>query len=354
MRRDPKDSTSVCYMQDPKIMPEKITALLEANGASDISVTEYENMTGGYSRIMARFEASFTIQGNHESGSYVLRGDPPEGQAIIETDRRQEFDVLKAVKPYLNTPAARFLDAEGEIIGTPALIIDFVEAESTLPWIEKNEASVLTPKLAHLAGSMHTIPINKLPQSLPKPTSGDPLTDQIMMWKETATNHAEHLPIFRYVAAWLDANRPPPVPVSLVHHDFSTANMMVDPNGDLVIIDFELATIGDPREDLGYFKAYSQAAPPDLIDENSDAFLKIYREITGFSEEQLNPVVMTYFLVLGVIGVVSQVSRSGSSMARGETLSTGIAFNLDNLIFGHAAWLAATEALEAALDGEVN
>ena len=87
MRRDPKDSTSVCYMQDPKIMPEKITALLEANGASDISVTEYENMTGGYSRIMARFEASFTIQGNHESGSYVLRGDPPEGQAIIDKFR---------------------------------------------------------------------------------------------------------------------------------------------------------------------------------------------------------------------------------------------------------------------------
>jgi len=340
-------------MQDPAVMPEKIVALLEANGASDITVSGYEPMTGGYSRLMARFDASFTVDRITESGSYVLRGDPPEGQAIIETDRSQEFAVIQTVTPYLNTPAARFLDAAGSIIGTPALVIDFTEAESTLPWIEKNGSDALPAKLAELAGAMHTIPVNKLPEILARPISGDPLTDQIMMWKQTAANHVEHLPIFRYVAAWLDANRPPPVPISLVHHDFSTANMLVDSNGDLVVIDFELATIGDPREDLGYFKAYAQAAPPDLIDENPEVFLDRYREVTGFTEEQINPVVMTYFLVLGVIGVVSQISNSGSSMARGETSSTGIAFNLDNLLFGQAAWMAATDALEAALDGEV-
>jgi hypothetical protein len=63
---------------------------------------------------------------------------------------------------------------------------------------------------------------------------------------------------------------------------------------------------------------------------------------------------MTYFLVLGVIGVVSQVANVGSSMANGETASTNIAFNLDNLLFGQAAWMTATNVLEAALDGEVH
>ena len=42
---------------------------------------------------------------------------------------------------------------------------------------------------------------------------------------------------------------------------------------------------------------------------------------------------MTYFLVLGVIGVVSQIANVGSAMAKGETASTNIAFNLDNLLF---------------------
>ena len=341
-------------MQDPSVMPEKITALLDSEGATDIDISGYAPMTGGYSRLMARFEAKFTIDGEQEEGTFVLRGDPPEGQAIIETDRSQEYAVLKSVAPHLNTPPARFLDSKGIHIGTPALILEFTAAESTLPWIEKNGISDLPTKLAELAGAMHTIPVDQLPSSLARPTSGDPLTDQIQMWKKTAIDHVEHLPIFRYVAAWLDKNRPPPVPVSLVHHDFSTANMLVDGEGDLVVIDFELATIGDPREDLGYFKAYAQAAPPDLIDENPDDFLSRYREITGFSEEQVNPLVMTYFLVLGVIGVVSQIANVGSAMAKGETSSTNIAFNLDNLLFGQAAWMAATDALEAALDGEVN
>jgi aminoglycoside phosphotransferase (APT) family kinase protein len=341
-------------MQDPSVMPERITALLESVGATDINVSGYAPMTGGYSRLMARFDASFTSDGLAEQGTFVLRGDPPKGQAIIETDRSQEFSVIKSVSQHLNTPAARFLDASGIHIGTPALIIEFTKAESTLPWIEKNGKSNLHMKLAELAGAMHTIPVEHLPDSLPRPESGDPLTDQIHMWRKTAMDHAEHLPIFRYVAAWLDKNRPPSVPVSLVHHDFSTANMLVDEKGDLVIIDFELATIGDPREDLGYFKAYAQAAPPDLIEEDTEAFLSRYREITGFSEDQVNPLVMTYFLVLGVIGVVSQVANVGSSMANGETASTNIAFNLDNLLFGQAAWMTATNILEAALDGEVH
>ena len=339
-------------MQDPEIMPEKITALLEANGASDITVDGYEAMTGGYSRLMAQFEASFTINGTSESGTYVLRGDPPEGTAIIDTDRTQEFEVLQAVKPHLNTPAARFLDSDGTFIGTPALVLDFTTAESTLPWIEQNGVTTLPEKLAELAGAVHTIPVENLPSSLQRPASGDPLTDQIAMWKHTAHEHVEALPIFHYVASWLDTHRPPSVPISLVHHDFSTANMLVDDQGDLVVIDFELASIGDPREDLGYFKAYAQAAPPDIIDENPEAFLNRYREITGFSEDQVNPAVLTYFLVLGVIGVVSQLSATGSEMARGNTSSTNIAFSLDGLLFGQAAWMAATDALEAALDGE--
>jgi aminoglycoside phosphotransferase (APT) family kinase protein len=338
-------------MDDLAQMPARVTALLEANGCSNVAVDGYEVMTGGYSRLMAKFNATFTQDGATESGTYVLRGDPPEGQALIDTDRTQEFDVIQAVAPYVNTPNARFLDASGEHIGTGALMIDFTPAESTLPWIEANGISTLPIKLAELAGALHTIPIEALPAALPQPADGDALGDQIAVWHATADDHVEALPIFKYVACWLDAHRPAPVPLGFVHHDFSTANMLVDRQGDLVAIDFELATIGDPREDLGYFKAYSQAAPPDIIDADPDAFLARYREITGYTEDQVNPAVMTYFLVLGVIGVVTQLMGGGGAMARGESGSTNIAYNMDNCLFGQAAWMAATDALTAALDG---
>jgi aminoglycoside phosphotransferase (APT) family kinase protein len=341
-------------MLNPGEMGPRVERLLRVSGAQDVTVTGYEPMTGGYSRLMARFDASFTLDGTAESGTYVLRGDPPKGQAIIETDRQAEFDVIRAVQDRVNTPAARFIDPTGEHVGTPALVLDFSPAASTGPWVAANGTGELAIRLAELAAAIHTVPVDTLPAPMRRPADGAAaMGEQIDRWRASADAHVESLPIFRYVAAWLDAHRPPPVPLGLVHHDFSTANMLVDEAGRLVAIDFELASIGDPREDLGYFKAYAQAAPPDLIDADSDGFYGRYRELTGYSEEQINPAVATYFLVLGVIGVVDQLRASGAAMARGEAGNPNIAFNFDNLLFGQAAWLGATQALEAAFDGEV-
>jgi len=110
----------------------------------------------------------------------------------------------------------------------------------------------------------------------------------------------------------------------------------------------EKVFVFDTREDAA--EAFRDEMS-DIIDADVDSFLARYREITGYSEEQVNPAVMTYFLVLGVIGVVSQLAASGSAMARGDSSSTIIAFNHDNLIFGQGAWMDATMALEAILDG---
>ena len=128
-------ASEVCKIQR---YARKITALLDSEGATDIDISGYAPMTGGYSSLWPVLMPNSTIDGEQEEGTFVLRGDPPEGQAIIETDRSQEYAVLKSVAPHLNTPPARFLDAEGIHIGTPALILEFTEAESTLPWIEKN------------------------------------------------------------------------------------------------------------------------------------------------------------------------------------------------------------------------
>jgi aminoglycoside phosphotransferase (APT) family kinase protein len=46
---------------------------------------------------------------------------------------------------------------------------------------------------------------------------------------------------------------PPPVPPRLVHGDFRTGNLMVDPARGLVaVLDWELAHLGDPAEDIGW------------------------------------------------------------------------------------------------------
>jgi aminoglycoside phosphotransferase (APT) family kinase protein len=67
-------------------------------------------------------------------------------------------------------------------------------------------------------------------------------------------------------AAWLDANRPGESGVTLVHNDYKFDNLVLDP-ADLTrivaVLDWEMATIGDPLMDLGTTLAY-WIEPEDL------------------------------------------------------------------------------------------
>ena len=65
------------------------------------------------------------------------------------------------------------------------------------------------------------------------------------------------IPDVERVAGWLDAHRPARWTPGLIHGDFHFANVLVRPDeGRLAaIVDWELATLGDPLLDLGHLLA---------------------------------------------------------------------------------------------------
>ena len=332
-------------------MPERLAAFLAAReqGVTDVEVTSYRVMTGGYSRLLARADVTWQRDGEPEQRTFVLRGDPPPDRSLIHTDRSYEWDVLHAVAGRARIAAPIHFDATGEHLGTKAIVLEHSTAMSLLPYCAgRDDVGDLPSRLAEAAASFHTIPIDDLPDSIERPPSYDGyLTSRIDEWRGTDRAHVESEPFLRYVAAWLDAHRPPPVPLTLIHGDFQSANMLVDDDGHLVLLDWELAQIGDPREDLGYFKAVAQAAPPDLTD--AEEFCAHYRELTGFDEAQVNPAIVSYFLILGVIGTVRRLLEGGAAFARGENHLLASLFNLNSVQFGHMMWMQAMTQLEAAL-----
>jgi aminoglycoside phosphotransferase (APT) family kinase protein len=62
------------------------------------------------------------------------------------------------------------------------------------------------------------------------------------------------LPITRAAIRWLRANPPPPAQkISVVHGDYRTGNFLYDDRGDIHgVLDWEMAHLGDPLEDLGW------------------------------------------------------------------------------------------------------
>lgn len=59
-------------------------------------------------------------------------------------------------------------------------------------------------------------------------------------------------PAFEVALRWLEDHRPEPWPDAVVHGDLRIGNVLVGPDGLRAVLDWELAHLGDPREDLGW------------------------------------------------------------------------------------------------------
>ncbi len=59
-------------------------------------------------------------------------------------------------------------------------------------------------------------------------------------------------PILALALRWLEANIPPPVTPRLVHGDFRLGNLMFEQGRLTGVLDWELAHLGDPHEDLAF------------------------------------------------------------------------------------------------------
>lgn len=340
-------------MQDPSVMPSRLEAFLaEADVAgSGHRVSAYEPIQGGYSRLMARFRLECERDGSSRVEELVLRGDPPAGSHMIDTDRDAEWALLEALaRTNVPMPAPRFYDRTGRHLGTKAFVVDLAPGESLLRAANRPDADrrALSERFCDTAAAFHSVDVAALP--LERPADWDAYLGSVIgSWSAAERAHLESDPFMRYMGAWLSAHRPPPAPFALVHGDFQLANVLVAPSGEFSVVDWEFAHVGDPREDLGWSKAVATVAPPDLVGEDEAAFCARYRERTGLGPEVVNPLTLAYFSVLAAARIYSTLLVQLAAFAEGRNDSLLVAYNVGAGYFAHGVWMAASAGLEAAM-----
>lgn len=309
-----------------------------------MTVSDYSEITGGYSRYMARFTAT----NGTESEEFILRADPPPGQSILDTDRTAEWNLVQAVMADggVTVPKGLWFDETGDEIGSQAIIFEKISGDTLYVRTQEGEIDShlhFTDPLADLAASVHAVDTASLPEEMVRPTSWSSYIDgNIARWAEAEGEHTESDPFMRVVAAWLDANRPPEAPLSLVHGDLQAPNILLhEDTGEFHLLDWELSRIGDPREDMGWWALACKSQPPDLIAANSDAFYGRYREKSGLSEEIVNPATVAYFTVLSSLAVFSGVLAQTASMSRNETTAMSVAYMTNAIPFMHFVFVEA-------------
>src|SRR6266436_3897929 len=87
-------------MTDPSALATQLEELLRRDGQADVRVSDVRPIPGGYSLQTYSFLAS------SPSGSrrYVLRADPPVGEALTQTDRHSEWELLSGLTAKADVP----------------------------------------------------------------------------------------------------------------------------------------------------------------------------------------------------------------------------------------------------------
>lgn len=334
-------------MSDPTLTREAFAALLDKHEPDRAAtVTAFAPITGGYSRVTALADVRW---GDGTAERFVLRGDPQPGEGVFDSDRDREWELLRALARTRPVPTAvpRWYDRTGEHFGTKCIVVEHFRGRSLQDvLLETDGERRLTDLYLDVLASVHRTPLHVLPPQMAPPENWDAYVDDVLAgYAEVERELSDSNPVLRYVSAKLRAERPPAVPFTLVHGDCQPSNVLVSAEGEHVVIDWEFARVGDPREDLGYYTQIPMQ--PNLYHRDPTGFLAQYRERTGLTEEQVNPQTVEYFLVLGIARLHVQILRALDEVARGgsrgvmATYLINAVTHLDGMFFRIARGLSA-------------
>jgi aminoglycoside phosphotransferase (APT) family kinase protein len=186
---------------------------------------------------------------------WVLRRDPKGSVSLVPMEH--EFALIGAAQAAgVRVPRPLAIEPDGGRFGSPGMVMSFVEGTSVAPRVLRKPEyerarERLTQQLAEALARIHRIDPASLDGALP-PAARDPALAQIEEWEGQLDEIGEPLPAVELGLRWLRAHAPEPAGTGVVHGDFRLGNFIVDEGGLAAVIDWELAHLGDPAEDIGW------------------------------------------------------------------------------------------------------
>jgi len=231
--------------RDPAVLSALLAARLTVVFGEPAELRDLRRLTGGASRETWAFTALSRAGGSRR---LVLRRDPP-GAGRQEGMAREAAVIAAAGHAGVAVPRLVDASTDGAILGAPYLISEHVDGETIARRLlrEPRYASAragMAAELGRTLARIHRIPVGAVPGL----TAADPLEDL----RESCDALGEPLPAIEIALRWLARHRPDEVPETVVHGDFRTGNLIIDPGGLRAVLDWELVHRGDPREDLGW------------------------------------------------------------------------------------------------------
>lgn len=248
---------------------EKIVSFLNAKLGENHPL-QAKQFPSGFSNL-----TYFLQWGNRE---FVLRRPPFGANIKSGHDMEREYKVLSLLKPvYDKVPLPIAYSDDLEIIGAPFYIMERVKGvilRSVPPkdvTLAPETMQQLSEMLIDNLVEIHAIDVDKAGLSQMGRPEGY-VQRQVDGWiQRYQKSQTDEIPEMDAAAQWLVANRPPERYVSFIHNDYKYDNLVFNENLSQItaVLDWEMATVGDPLMDLGTSLGY-------WVEANDPAPLKMF------------------------------------------------------------------------------
>jgi aminoglycoside phosphotransferase (APT) family kinase protein len=257
----------------------------------DVVVTGLARLTGGASSQTFAFDATRSDGSRHK---LILRRDPfadakgPPAplEARYGPGWDGEFQVLQAAACG-GVPVPRALVAlePGDGIGQ-GFVMGFVVGETLARKILRDSEyatarTTMAAQLGTILARIHALPLDCAPGLKHVTTRA-----HIAHYRDRLSQWREPMPALEFGLRWVEQRCPSDTSevVRFVHGDFRHGNLIIGPEGVRSVLDWEIAHLGDPYEDLGWIctKAWRFGGPKPVggFGDREDLF-EAYEAATG-------------------------------------------------------------------------
>jgi len=281
---------------------------------SDLKITQF---THGYSNLTYFLQV--------ENKEYVLR-KPPIGAMTRGHDMGREFKVQSALQSQFSKVPEMYEFTEDEsVLGAPFYIMEKVDGiilsykEAQKRAISPEKYKIITNSWLNTFVELHQVDYKDVGLSdLGKPKGY--IERQVTNWgKQYLKAATEDVPVAISVMKWMRENQPKYYNHCLIHNDYKYDNVVFKDDSwkeVTAVLDWEMATLGDPLMDLGTSLGYwtvatdhdyvKQGIPSPTIFEGNPIRSEIVELYANKSGRDVNNIVFYYVFGLFKIAVIAQ------------------------------------------------
>jgi aminoglycoside phosphotransferase (APT) family kinase protein len=205
----------------------------------------------------------------------ILRRPPAGAKAASAHDMAREFHIQRALAPvFPYVPKMVALCQDQAVIGSDFYVMERIQGtilRARLP----RDLHLDAPAARRLCNSAveRLVELHRIdPQAagLAHLSKGPGyVRRQVQGWSERYRSaRTWNVPRFERVMSWLQEHQPTDVGLRVIHNDFRFDNLVLgpgDPEQIVGVLDWEMATVGDPLMDLGGALAYWVQADDDRV-----------------------------------------------------------------------------------------